>query len=66
MEMKEDNGLLSSKETTQVSGGADEKHTLMHCEECEYETVWIGDFMDELPHPCECCGELAMYGIRYI
>ena len=60
-------GLLRSEESAQVSGGrADEKHTLMHCEECEYETVWIGDFMDELPHTCEVCGELAMYGIRYI
>ena len=63
----EENGLLSSEELAQVSGGSvDEKHTLMHCDECEYETVWIGDFMDDLPYPCEICGDRSMHGIRYI
>ena len=63
----EETGILSSEETAHVSGGSvDEKHTLMHCDDCEYETVWIGDFMDDLPYPCECCGELSMHGIGYI
>ena len=51
-----------------MSAGQQKKETktLMHCDVCEWEITWLGDYMNGIYYECPQCNAIAYHGIKYV
>ncbi len=59
---------LTDQQEEEVIAGAEAPgsvKTVMRCEECRYQTNWLGDYLNDLYYDCPHCHRHAFHGILY-
>lgn len=65
MEIKDCELTAEQNENVTAGDSGREIKTLMHCDACEWEIAWLGDYMNGQYYDCPECMAHAYHGIRY-